>query len=334
MNKQAAALRTSITKAVTSPRLGLLWAAVLLVAAVAVMPFYAWPVSAQSNSPPDRPARPTAVAVSHDSVTISWADPGDSSITGYQILRRNRETDAEGDLTIIEDDTGTSATTYTDDTVAPSTRYFYRVKARNAHGLSKRSKYVRATTPAQPTPDPAPTAVTLSLNPDSVSESAAATPVTVTASLNNSPLPTATEVTVSVAGGTATSATDYAAVSAFTVTVQAGQSSGTAELSFEPTQDNLAEGNETVTLSGSAAGLTAGAATLTITDGDVTIVPRTPFLIRFRPSSKMETPRTTIPPTPAPVAVLRLGNRSEGSWTSSTIATGSPWNWKRTTPTM
>ena len=268
MNKQVATLHTSVPKAVKSPRFRLLWAAVLLVASVAVFPFFAWPVSAQSNSPPDRPAQPTVVVVSHDSVTISGADPGDSSITGYQILRRNRDIDAKGDFTIIEDDTGTAATTYTDDTVAPSTRYGYRVKARNAHGLSRRSKSVRVNTPAQPTPEPTPTAVTISLSPNAVGEGASATAVTVTASLNNSPLPTATDVTVSVTGGTATSGTDYATVSDFTVTIAGEQTSGTEQLSFDPTQDNLAEGNETVILTGSAAGLTAGAATLTITDDD------------------------------------------------------------------
>ena len=224
--------------------------------------------SAPSSSPPGRPARPTVGAVSHDSVTISWADPGDSSITGYQILRRNRDTDAKGNFTIIEDDTGTAATTYTDDSVAPATRYGYRVKARNAHGLSPRSRSVRADTPAEPEPTPEPTAVTLSLNPDSVGEDAAATPVAVTASLNNSALPTATDVTVSVSGGTATSGTDYAAVSTFTVTIAGGQTSGTAQWSFDPTQDSLAEGDETVILRGSAAGLAAGTATLTITDDD------------------------------------------------------------------
>ena len=224
--------------------------------------------SAPSSSPPGRPARPTVGAVSHDSVTISWADPGDSSITGYQVLRRNRDTDAKGNFTIIEDDTGTAATTYTDDSVAPSTRYGYRVKARNAHGLSPRSRSVRADTPAEPEPAQEPTAVTLSLNPDSVGEDAAATPVAVTASLNNSALPTATDVTVSVTGGTATSGTDYAAVSDFTVTIAGGQTSGTAQWSFDPTQDNLAEGDETVILRGSAAGLAAGTATLTITDDD------------------------------------------------------------------
>ena len=100
--------------------------------------------------------------------------------------------------------------------------------------------------------------MTLSLNPAAVGESAAATAVTVTASLNNSPLPTATTVTVSRTGGTATSGTDYTAINAFTVTIQDGQTSGTATLSFDPTGDSLAEGNETVILTGSATGLTGG----------------------------------------------------------------------------
>ena len=125
--------------------------------------------------------------------------------------------------------------------------------------------------------DPAPTAVMLSLNPAAVGESAAATTVTVTASLNNSPLPTATTVTVSMTGGTATSGTDYPPVSDFTVTIPDGQTSGTATLSFDPTGDGLAEGDETVILTGSVAGLTAGAATLTITDDDAAPHRRFPF---------------------------------------------------------
>ena len=52
------------------------------------------------------------------------------------------------------------------------------------------------------------------------------------------------------------------------MTIQDGQTSGTATLSFDPTGDGLAEGDETVILTGSAAGLDAGAATLTITDDD------------------------------------------------------------------
>ena len=117
--------------------------------------------------------------------------------------------------------------------------------------------------------DPAPTAVTLSLSPNVVGENA--TMVTVTASLNNSPLATATTVTVSVTGGTAVSGTDYPPVSDFTVTIQDGQTTGTATLSFNPTEDNLTEDDETVILTGSATGLTAGTATLTITDNNTLV---------------------------------------------------------------
>ena len=95
--------------------------------------------------------------------------------------------------------------------------------------------------------DPAPTAVSLSLDPSSVGESSSATDVTVTALLNNSPLPTPTTVTVSRTGGTATPGTDYPAITNFTLIIPAGRSSGTTTLSFDPTGDNLAEGNETVT---------------------------------------------------------------------------------------
>ena len=104
------------------------------------------------KEPPPAPGNLTAAVNADGSVTLTWDAPNDDRITGYQILRRDRDTDAAGDFTIIEDDTGTNATTHTDDTMAPSTRYVYRVKARNAHGLSQSSQYVRATTPARPTP--------------------------------------------------------------------------------------------------------------------------------------------------------------------------------------
>ena len=116
--------------------------------------------------------------------------------------------------------------------------------------------------------DAAPTAITLSLAPATVSERAAAT------SSRSPPRSAARRcrrrrtVTVSVSGGTATSGTDYPAISDFTVTIPANTASGTATLSFDPTEDILDEGDETVVLTGAATGLTSGTATLTITDND------------------------------------------------------------------
>ena len=102
--------------------------------------------------PPAAPSRPTIESVAHNSVTIAWDDPGDTSITGYQVLRRNPAIHGPGVFDVIEDDTGSSDTRYTDATVAPETTYRYRVKARNAQGLSEWSKpAARFTTPAEPT---------------------------------------------------------------------------------------------------------------------------------------------------------------------------------------
>ena len=119
-----------------------------------------------TSSPPSRPTGLAATSVSHDSVTLSWDDPGDGSITGYQVLRRYRDGDEYGDgqgaaeFIAIVDDTGSAATTYTDTSVTARTKYVYRVKAINAEGMSERSTYLNAETleaPATPTPTPVPT---------------------------------------------------------------------------------------------------------------------------------------------------------------------------------
>ena len=104
--------------------------------------------------PTEPPAKPTGLvaAASHDSVTLFWDDPQDTSITGYVILRRNRDTDAQGELTTLVENTGTTETTYTDSTVQPATGYEYRVKAMNAAGTSNQQCYVNIDTPNTPSP--------------------------------------------------------------------------------------------------------------------------------------------------------------------------------------
>ena len=106
---------------------------------------------------PEPPAKPTglsAAVISHDTVTITWDDPQDDAITGYIILRRDREIHPVGTFITITGDTGSADTTYTDDTVEPDKQYNYKVKAINEHGeVSERSDWVRANTPAVPVPD-------------------------------------------------------------------------------------------------------------------------------------------------------------------------------------
>ena len=111
--------------------------------------------------------------------------------------------------------------------------------------------------------------VTLSANPSTVSEADGATTVTVTAA--SSAHSTARKVTVSVgAGGTATSGTDYAAVSSFDITLAANATSATGTFTLTPTQDTVAEGDETIAVAGQVEGSTAKltGTTLTLTDDD------------------------------------------------------------------
>ena len=100
------------------------------------------------------PGRPQGLTgtVAHDAVSLTWDDPDDAGITGYQILRRNRAVAAQGQFQVHVEDTGSAATSYVDRDVEPETRYGYRIKARNAGGLSKRSVYFNADTPAAPDP--------------------------------------------------------------------------------------------------------------------------------------------------------------------------------------
>ena len=110
---------------------------------------------AEHTEPPAQPTGLIATAT-HDSVTLTWNDPQDDSITGYVILRRNRDTNAEGHFDELVADTGSAATTYTDGSVAAETRYTYRIKAINQYGASERSRWYHIDTQAPPDAEPGP----------------------------------------------------------------------------------------------------------------------------------------------------------------------------------
>ena len=87
----------------------------------------------------------TGAAVSPASqVFLFWSDPSNGSITGYQILRGPKA----DSLVVIEDDTGSTSTSYTDETPPAGQTHTYAVKARNASGLSPLSNTLTATVPA------------------------------------------------------------------------------------------------------------------------------------------------------------------------------------------
>ena len=162
--------------------------------------------------------------------------------------------------------------------------------------------------------DTASTSIALNLNPDSVSEDEAATPVTVTATLNDAALTEDTKVTVSVGGGTAESGTDYAPVSAVTVTIAAGAKTGSVDFTLTPMQDDIFEGPETLEVSGT---VTAGttlpvtAATLTLMDDDTASAS---IALSLHPDSVFEAAAD-------PVGVTVTATLNEGTRTADTQVT-------------
>ena len=119
--------------------------------------------------------------------------------------------------------------------------------------------------------DTASTGIGLTLNPDSVSEHAGATAIAVTAALDGAVQTVPTEVTVAVADDTATAGTDFAAVAGVTLTIAAGATSGAATFMLTPIDDEIAEEDETLEVSGTVtAGTTlpVSSAKLTLTDDD------------------------------------------------------------------
>jgi hypothetical protein len=92
------------------------------------------------TQPPTVPAGLAATSVASGSVSLSWnASSDDVGVTGYTVYRNGT----------LYGTTGSSATTYTDTTVAPSTSYSYTVDAFDAAGNhSAQSSPLAVTTPA------------------------------------------------------------------------------------------------------------------------------------------------------------------------------------------
>ena len=100
--------------------------------------------------------------------------------------------------------------------------------------------------------DEASTSVELSVSPASASEDGGAQQIAVTAALDGAARSEATPVTVSVgaAGDAAASGTDYQAVSDFVLTIAPGALSGEATFTLTPVDDEIAEGDEAITVRG------------------------------------------------------------------------------------
>ena len=93
-------------------------------------------ISTKSPPPPAAPANLTATSAIF-SVTISWDDPNDDTITGYRILSRIPAT--QPDLHTLVNDTGSADSSYTAQNLESGTAYIFRITAMNNHGESEMS---------------------------------------------------------------------------------------------------------------------------------------------------------------------------------------------------
>ena len=133
--------------------------------------------------------------------------------------------------------------------------------------------------------DVAPTAVTLSATPVAVPENADQTELAITATLNTTTALTEdTTVLVTVVGGTATEDEDYTAATV-TLIIAAGDLSRTGLLNLTPLDDEIAEGDETVQITGTTDGLDVIPAEVTIDDDDAE---PTGITLRVTPNSVRE----------------------------------------------
>ena len=99
------------------------------------------------SSPPNAPAAPNLIGTAvtpEGNVTLLWLDPADDTIIGYRVLRGP---DADS-LAAIQEDTGSTAISYTDTEPPTGQTHAYAVQARSAAGLSPLSNTRTATVPA------------------------------------------------------------------------------------------------------------------------------------------------------------------------------------------
>ena len=110
----------------------------------------------------------------------------------------------------------------------------------------------------------------LAASPESVDEGAESAVVTVTAKLDGGARSGATFVTLGVGSGTATSGTDFAPVSSFTITIAENELSNTGTFTLSPTNDTVDEPDETVRIRPRSitTGLTVADLLVTIEDND------------------------------------------------------------------
>ena len=183
-------------------------------------------------------------------------------------------TETSGTLTIPPGETqGTIVVPVKDDDINEGDESFMLDLSVNSQSNTQIDGQQRTATGTITDNDPVPTGITLTVNPSTISEGAGSQTVSVTASLVGSVRNASTTVNVTVSGSGISGRVGYSVNrSTFQLQVQAGSRSGTASFTLTPTNNNVDENDETVTVSGTedVANISVTSATITLTDNDGT----------------------------------------------------------------
>ena len=220
----------------------------------------------------------TLSAASGQEVTVVYADRDTGTATSgtdYQSLTAGTLTFAAGETS------KTVAVTVTGDNLDEDNEtVVLRLSSASGATLSGGSSTLDATGTITDDDD-APSGVTLTVDADtatdgvqsSVAEDGGAKTVRVTATVDGTTrFAAATTVTVAVgvSGDSAVEGTDYGSVEDLTLTIAAGAQSASDTFTLTPVDDALDEADETISLDGSASGVTVTDASVAITDDDAT----------------------------------------------------------------
>ena len=122
-----------------------LWTAVTLLAVIGAL----WTLPQSALTAPHRPTGLTAIALDHDTVSLTWSHLDEETVDHYKVLRRPSD---ESKLSQIAT---TQNTTFQDDGLQTEMKYTYRVKTVDSEGaVSGRSIRSQITTAGAPTITP------------------------------------------------------------------------------------------------------------------------------------------------------------------------------------
>ena len=164
--------------------------------------------------------------------------------------------------------------------------------------------------------DTASTIIELSVSDSIIGEEDSATTVTITATLSGTVTRSAPTVLPLRLGGSATLDVDYTVGSnqPGSITIGAGRPSATGTIAIIPSQDTVAEGNETIDIVATLTGFSVSGATVTLTDDD-TAPPAAPADFAAARSGSNGARLTWTALTPAPDGYRLQRHDGDGNWT-------------------